>query len=344
MLIKGKDILGLKVITLERGKIIEDVNDLVYDSHTNRVHAFVVDKGGWFSDAKIVLFSDVKSIGRDAIIVQNETAIQRASNTQKDLSSIKSDDTHITRTKIITQEGNELGKVEDILFESDTGEVKQLIVSQGLKDLHSGKKVINVSDIITLGEDATIVRTAAEADVKEQAQHQGLQGAINKAKDLPSNPDTHNAVESAKESGSDFLSTAEQKLDQINEKIRTKINEVQNSPQTQNLKQQVSEKSTKIKEKAENDRIQSVLGKYLTTNLLAPDDTLLAAPGDIITHQLIEEARKYNLLNTIFDNASNDAPVRERRIREEDYGAYTFGTTDNTDKDLIHQEGGEENE
>ena len=162
MLIKGKDILGLKVITLERGKIIEDVNDLVYDSHTNRVHAFVVDKGGWFSDAKIVLFSDVKSIGRDAIIVQNETAIQRASNTQKDLSSIKSDDTHITRTKIITQEGNELGKVEDILFESDTGEVKQLIVSQGLKDLHSGKKVINVSDIITLGEDATIVRTAAE--------------------------------------------------------------------------------------------------------------------------------------------------------------------------------------
>lgn len=182
MLIKATDIIGLKVLTLQEGKEIEEVDDIIYDPLENKIKALLVDPGGWFSDAKVVLFKDIKSIGKDEILVNSQDAVAKASDVSERISGIAKENKHLTHTKIVTEDGKKLGKVSDVYFDDKTGEVIEFEVTQGgLFDLASGKKKLHISDIITVGEDATIVRGYTQEEVKQQAQTQGLQGALNTA-------------------------------------------------------------------------------------------------------------------------------------------------------------------
>lgn len=79
-LLKGKNIVGLKVLSLDTGEFLDDVDELIFDPKEHKVKAFVVDEGGWFSDAKIILFNDVKSIGKDAITIESKNLVKRYLN------------------------------------------------------------------------------------------------------------------------------------------------------------------------------------------------------------------------------------------------------------------------
>ncbi len=59
MMIKGNDVIGLKVISIDRGQRIEDVDDLIYDPSEQRIKALLVDKGGFMSGAKIIPFEEI---------------------------------------------------------------------------------------------------------------------------------------------------------------------------------------------------------------------------------------------------------------------------------------------
>lgn len=208
MLVKGKDVIGLRVITLERGEKIDDVEDLIYDPTQNRVVALLVDEGGWFSDARVIPFEHVKHIGKDAVMVESDQVLKKASQMPERISHIAKDDTFLTKTKIITESGTMLGKVTDIHFDSETGDVVELEVSEGgLKDLQSGKKRVKVKDIITVGEDATIVKDITKSYFEAQERTQGATGALNKTRE-----ESEDALENVREKFSD---AAKKSRDQV---------------------------------------------------------------------------------------------------------------------------------
>jgi uncharacterized protein YrrD len=287
MLIQGGKTIGLKVVTLDEGQEIGEVHDIIYDPKEQRVRAFLIDPGGWFSDAKVILFDDVKSIGNDAVIVESGNVLKKASDVGEKIAHIARDDTYLEKTKIVTEAGNNLGKVTDIFFDAETGRVEELEVSQGgLRDIESGRKRVKIKDIITVGKDATIVRSYTEEEFRKQAERKGLRGAVAKggaqAKEslddlkknvssatdeaygetqkavdqtrrLPEDKKTKRKIKQARTKAEDILDEAGRKLEEYDQKARKKIAEFEEDPNTKrtisSLRQSLSEVKEKIEDK-----------------------------------------------------------------------------------------------
>lgn len=181
-LIKGKDVIGLQVVSLTKGQIVDDVDEIVYDPKLKQVIALVVDPGGWFSSAKVIPFENINTIGSDAVVIDSTDMVKTASQVNQSITRILKGDNYLTTNKVITQDGQDLGKVSDIFFDPATGKVLKIEVTQGtLKNIQSGRKHIEVGDIIKTGQDAIIVKDYVAAQLHHQAQKQGLRGAVSEA-------------------------------------------------------------------------------------------------------------------------------------------------------------------
>jgi uncharacterized protein YrrD len=278
MLIKGTDAIGKPVIAKSTGEKIDEVEDLIYDSHEHRVKALLVDKGGWFSGAKVIRIDDIASIGKDAIVVDTPEVIRKAEEVGGEVSSIAKENAEITQTEIISEDGVKLGKVSDILFDPDTGEVQSLEVSQGLNNMTSGKKHVLTSDIITVGKDATIVRKFTEDFLNQQARTQGIAGAANRVKNnLPPKEEV------------------QQKASDVTEKAKVKAQEIKAA-----AKDKIAEAKEMIQEKAR----ANALGKYLTINILGTDDSMIAMRGELITNELLKRAEQAGQLSNVITHTS----------------------------------------
>lgn len=184
MLVKGKNVIGLDIISIDEGKKIGSVEDIIYDPEENKVEALLVRSSSLFKDAQVILLENVNTIGKNAVMIQSEQALQKSSNVDKNIAHIAEDNTYLTRTKVVTEQGVVLGTVSDIYFDAFSGKVIELEVSQGtFRNLQSGIKRVKVSDIITIGEDATIVKSYTEESFTTQAQEQGIQGILQSVTD-----------------------------------------------------------------------------------------------------------------------------------------------------------------
>jgi uncharacterized protein YrrD len=251
MLVKGTDIIGSKIITVNEGKEIEDIDDIIYDPKDNRVKALLVAPGGVFSDAKVLLIEDAKGIGSDAVLVQSADSLKNAADIKEPVSSIAQGNTYLTQNKVVTEEGKNLGIITDVYFDNQTGQVEEFEVSQGLEDIKSGKKKVKIADVITVGEDAVIVKGYTEEKVAQQAKTGGIQGKV-----------SHDVEKIQKEAPKVVQQTRE-KTEELIEKSRAKVEEFKKSPQTeetiekaklqaQQIQKNVGKQTRKVKKEIKN--------------------------------------------------------------------------------------------
>jgi uncharacterized protein YrrD len=242
-MIKGNDVIGLNVISMDNGKELARVEDIIYDPRESKVKALLIDNGGWFSSAKVILLEDVRSIGQDAVVIDSEKMVKKASDVKERVANIAKQDNFLTQTNIVTEGGNKLGKVSDIYFDPKSGVVKELEVSQGLKNIQSGKKTVRVDQIMTVGEDATIVKEAAEDQMEKQAQERGLQGQVNEMRDK-----TKDYSQNTQDKAPELMDVLKEKAQQFKEGVQEKAEEVKENPKTQEFTGKVKEASHDTKE------------------------------------------------------------------------------------------------
>src|SRR6478672_9427483 len=72
---KARDIIGLPVVTFNRGSKIADVEDMILDPARPQVLALVLENSSFMRSARIVPFGYISSIGRDAVIVPDGKAV-----------------------------------------------------------------------------------------------------------------------------------------------------------------------------------------------------------------------------------------------------------------------------
>ena len=236
MSIKANTLISLPVITVKSGKKIGNIKNIVYNSQNNQVTAFVVDEKGWFSDAKIILIVDIKSIGKDAILVEDESKIISANNKVDHTVALTANDNNfLDASDVITQDGTKLGKVTDIYFDQITGKLEAIEVSGGfLKDAVSGVTKIAISNIITVGKENLIVQNVAEAEIENQTQEQGLNKVMADIKTTTVGAATQ----------------VSQKTQGAAESLKIKANEVIYSDTVQNMVNKTQELTSDIKSKA----------------------------------------------------------------------------------------------
>jgi uncharacterized protein YrrD len=309
MLIKGKDIVGLKVVAKNSGSFAGEVKELIYDPQSNRVRALLLGQNGLFGDSRLLMFDDITSIGKDVVIIETTKVIKKESEVPEEVSQIARESNYLTKTKIITEDGKDLGTVSDIFFDENSGEVEEMEVSQGLANLQSGKKRIKVEDIVTIGKDATIVKSSAEQDVEEQAKNQGVRGVLNEAKSKMGKEEAQQTGEAVKEKTTNLVDEVGERLKEAGQRVADDFQQLKESPQVRQGIDQIKSKTEDIQGSMVQRRIDTALGRYLTVNVLNDNDEIIGHRGDMVTHKLIRQSDEAGMLNKVLDNTSEEPVV-----------------------------------
>lgn len=132
--------IGLPVLSLDEGKQIGEVQDLVVDISRAAIRGLLVSDEAWFSEYRIILFVDVFRTGPDAIMLRDASCLQPSTLFELE-GYLRVQD--LTDKPIYTETGLYLGRLSDIFFQPLTGELTGYELSDGiLSDFLYGRKAM----------------------------------------------------------------------------------------------------------------------------------------------------------------------------------------------------------
>jgi len=259
---KGTDLIGKPVIAFDTGEKIETVSDLIFDQQNNQLLGFLVDEGGWFSEAKVLPLQSVQSIGPDAILIPSKTGVVDAARVPV-MQRILERNNILKGTQIMTTDGRDLGKLADLYFDEQSGRIEGYDVSGGIfADAYSGRSFVPATHTFHIGEDAAFVPPEV-ATLMEVQEDGGIKGA----------------VQNASERVRDTAQTA-----------GDKVRDVAGDARAAMVNQVVP---------AEEQRAHA-LGKIAQSNVTAPDGTLIVAQGQTVTPLAVDAAQTHNVLDQLY--------------------------------------------
>lgn len=176
-MLKGKSVIGKDVLSRADGEKIATVKDIIMSKDHTRIVALLTDGGGLFSKARMVPMTKVVSFGKDAVVVTDRNSDMEAQDDPTVKESLDSKDKLIGKT-VFTERGDEQAKVGDIYFDEASGNIVGLELTGGVLDNSAdGTAYLPVEDIISIGQDAVVIKAAAIGGLLEQAS--GLKSAPN---------------------------------------------------------------------------------------------------------------------------------------------------------------------
>lgn len=122
-MIKSSDVIGKPVLRKEIDKEVETIHDIIFDPESKRILGFVVDEGGWFKDARIVLWEGIEQIDDMGVTLVSEKYLIPAGYAPPIQEMMEQDNT-LHQTKVITTDDDEVGQLADVYFNETTGEVE----------------------------------------------------------------------------------------------------------------------------------------------------------------------------------------------------------------------------
>ncbi|MCX7842403.1 MAG: PRC-barrel domain-containing protein [Clostridia bacterium] len=138
---KYSEVVGLPVICAENGIKAGIVKDVVFCPGTREIRALVLERKGTQIRKRVLLVKDILSIGRDAVIINDSKCITdwRKAVRSKSLEG----NGKLLGLRIVSKAGEDIGIVKDVLFESKTGDIEGLVISDGLiQDILEGRNIL----------------------------------------------------------------------------------------------------------------------------------------------------------------------------------------------------------
>jgi uncharacterized protein YrrD len=144
LLLRGTDLNGLPIVSIADGDALADVKDVVYSPERGALLGFTLNKRGFLSGPmrSVLGYDSVAAIGRDAVMVADASAVTSEDAT---LSSAveESADRNVIGNEVLTDAGQRLGTVIDVVVEVTTGEIVgyELTGDKGLQ-AHAGRPLL----------------------------------------------------------------------------------------------------------------------------------------------------------------------------------------------------------
>jgi uncharacterized protein YrrD len=182
---KGKNLLGLKVISEVDGTDMGSVKDLIFDHDSNQVLALLMSDKDLFGliDAQIIPWEHISHIGPDAITVTNSHARVNAGSDPR-VKSVMNRNTALSGTQVYSTEGKNLGTLADTYLDEETGHIEGYEISGGfVSDTMTGKRFLPSDHYLQVGKDVALVSSDAADALENQKQNEpgGLSGAAHSA-------------------------------------------------------------------------------------------------------------------------------------------------------------------
>lgn len=142
---KGREIIGLPVVSLATGKEIGVVEDILWSHPDLKIRYLVV------GDHYLPL-PGISSIGTDAITVSG-LEVLKEDGELSDLRSVNQTGGEL----VLTEDGENLGTLKDVIFDADEGELLGYELSTGVVgDLLSGRMIMSPEMVFSWGKEAII--------------------------------------------------------------------------------------------------------------------------------------------------------------------------------------------
>jgi uncharacterized protein YrrD len=162
---KSQQFKSLAVISLDEGREIGRIRDLVINPQASEVAAIIVQRRGLFGEQKVIPYSRVVSVGNNALTVQKIASAERITSLPQILNLIK-EDVRLKGVRVISEGGAALGYVDEFFVDTETGKITAYEVS-GLpgEGFLKTRGMLPAGEVRTIGKDILIVRNGAEQNL-----------------------------------------------------------------------------------------------------------------------------------------------------------------------------------
>lgn len=114
---------GRKVVSRSSAKELGAVRHLLVDAEERRIAAVVMGRG---KKAQLVEWAQLSGFGQDAVMVVDEGALRPPADDRERAAA--DGKLELLGKRALSERGNELGEIEDVTFDADTGALDQLLV------------------------------------------------------------------------------------------------------------------------------------------------------------------------------------------------------------------------
>ena len=167
LLLRARELIGRPVVTLG-GELVAEIKDIVFERTGGRIAGFTLRNPGLFSRARkdSLPWDGVHGVGRDAVMVSDETVLLVATELAPRRQARKSD---VLKDRVLTDNGRDLGRVVDVVLHSGTSlEVVGYEVEASEALGTAGRRVlIPLPDTVAVSGENLIVPAAATEFVSE---------------------------------------------------------------------------------------------------------------------------------------------------------------------------------
>jgi sporulation protein YlmC with PRC-barrel domain len=224
-----------------------------------------------------------------------------------EMSQILKKETVLKGTKVMTDDGKELGTMVDLSFDPVSGKVEGYEVSGGMfADAYTGRASVPAAETLSIGKDVAFVPASTGQTMENQVG--GVKAAMQNAGDKFG--EIKNSVSENGHAIVDSVSSKTQSASQsatspeVKKKVTDGVGQIKDS--AHQAWHTIKEKATHLKEKAdqemEHHRIKDALGRPVSRVIFDKSDNIILNTGDLITHKAIDQARDAGELSVLLDS------------------------------------------
>ncbi len=147
---KSSEIMGLPVISINEGRELGKVRDLVINPAAKAVSALLIEDRKWFMGAKTCPFSAISGIGQDALTIETSQSVTAALDSPE-LLDLLAEEIRIIGSKLLTKTGQLQGKIVDMIVD-ESGKM----ISFDVEGIHGRMTNILSDQVLTFGRKVTI--------------------------------------------------------------------------------------------------------------------------------------------------------------------------------------------
>ena len=156
MLHRYSEVLNLPVISADNGKMAGVVKDVLFNTETREVKAFLLEHKGLEIGKRLIFLKNVLSLGADAVVIDSCACISVVGSAAYLEAFGKKG--RILGLRIFSRAGEDLGVVGDIIFDWVTGRVESVEVSDGIyQDVVKGRSLLPLFGKVEFSEENVLV-------------------------------------------------------------------------------------------------------------------------------------------------------------------------------------------
>lgn len=163
---KYSEVVGIQVVNIMEGKVTGFVSDVIFIPDEKEIKGFMVRQKGEGSGKRVLLLENIKKIGQNKILVEDANAVKNIRDFEKYDKFKKIG--KVNGLKIMSKAGDNIGTVNDVLFDCKTGVIEAVEVSDGIvQDIFNGRKIMPMMGRITFTKDTMVVDKEAVEEMTD---------------------------------------------------------------------------------------------------------------------------------------------------------------------------------